>query len=533
MGNAVKIERMDHLGIVAGVGKEIGLVEYFDDLDTQDHERATLGQVILAMILNGLGFSNRQLYLVPQFFANKPIEQLIGPGIQAEDLNDDRLGRALDWLTAHDLTALFAGVVRQARKAFGFEMKTIHVDTTSFSVSGDYEYDLEPDSQLIRITYGYSRDHREDLKQWMMSLATADATGIPVGLQMLSGNASDKETLIQQVREVLHQLTSSSENPAIYIADSGMYSQENMAWLTEAEVAWIARVPETSKEAKQAVEQEPDHIEQEGERFWWETTATFGERTERWIVVYTKEGLARSQATMRRKAEREQPLWEKRITRLPSFSCEADAQKALDDLQQSAPPWIHIKGHLLQTLRYSGRGRPSKNALPEQVVWTIEAIVSLDESAVEREAKRLAWFIVATNVQEISASHLLHLYLEQQWVERGFGFLKDPLFLASSVFVKKPERVMALGFIMVCCLLLYRLAEFRLRQSLAQREETVPNQKGQPTSRPTLRWIFQCFEGIHLLFLGDSPQIIGLSPFHEHILSLLGSSYQQFYFFSN
>lgn len=62
---------------------------------------------------------NRRLYLVPQFFEHKPIERLIGPGITAEDLNDDCLERTLDWLTAHDLTALFAGLAYQARRRFG------------------------------------------------------------------------------------------------------------------------------------------------------------------------------------------------------------------------------------------------------------------------------------------------------------------------------------------------------------------------------------------------------------------------------
>ncbi len=98
-------ERLDHLGIVAGVCQEMGLVEYFDRLDEQVHARVSLGQAVQAMVLNGLGLSNRRLYLVPQFFEHKPIERLIGPGIRAEDLNDDCLGRALDWLTAHDLTA--------------------------------------------------------------------------------------------------------------------------------------------------------------------------------------------------------------------------------------------------------------------------------------------------------------------------------------------------------------------------------------------------------------------------------------------
>ena len=80
----MEIERLDHLGIVAGIGREIGLVDYFDELDTQDHERVSLGQAVLAMILNGLGFSNRQLYLVPQFFATKPVAHLLGAGIMAE-----------------------------------------------------------------------------------------------------------------------------------------------------------------------------------------------------------------------------------------------------------------------------------------------------------------------------------------------------------------------------------------------------------------------------------------------------------------
>ena len=91
-------ERLDHLGIVAGVCREIGIAEYLDRLDTSYHARVSVGTATVAMILNGLGFSNRRLYLVPQFFAKKPVETLLGPGSTAEELNDECLGRALDWL---------------------------------------------------------------------------------------------------------------------------------------------------------------------------------------------------------------------------------------------------------------------------------------------------------------------------------------------------------------------------------------------------------------------------------------------------
>jgi Domain of unknown function (DUF4277) len=72
-------ERLDHLGIVAGVCREIGLAEWLDAQDEHTHERVSDGTATVAMILNGLGFSNRRLYLVPQFFATKPVEHLLGP----------------------------------------------------------------------------------------------------------------------------------------------------------------------------------------------------------------------------------------------------------------------------------------------------------------------------------------------------------------------------------------------------------------------------------------------------------------------
>jgi hypothetical protein len=131
-------ERLDHLGIVAVVCQEIGLAAWLDAQDPGKRQQVSVGMATVPMILNGLGFSNRQLYLVPQFFANKPIEHLLGSGMTAEMLNDDCLGRTLDWLYAHNLTKLFAGIATRARQIFGITDAQVHVDTTSFSVSGEY-----------------------------------------------------------------------------------------------------------------------------------------------------------------------------------------------------------------------------------------------------------------------------------------------------------------------------------------------------------------------------------------------------------
>src|ERR1051326_6829633 len=131
-------ERLDHLGIVAGICQEIGLAAWLDAQDPSNRQQVSVGTATVAMILNGLGFSNRQLYLVPQFFANKPVEHLLGPGIRAEMLNDDCLGRTLDWLYAHNVTALFAGLALRARQTFGVSGDRLHADTTSFAVHGQY-----------------------------------------------------------------------------------------------------------------------------------------------------------------------------------------------------------------------------------------------------------------------------------------------------------------------------------------------------------------------------------------------------------
>lgn len=135
---------------------------------------------------------------MPQFFEHKPVEHLLGAGIQAEDLNDDCLGRTLDWLYEQDVTRLFAGIATQARQELGMRSRLVHVDTTSFSVSGTYEADSEAEV-AISITYGYSRDHRADLKQWMLALATAADSDLPLFLRPLDGNSSDKVSLLAAV----------------------------------------------------------------------------------------------------------------------------------------------------------------------------------------------------------------------------------------------------------------------------------------------------------------------------------------------
>ncbi len=138
------------------------------------------------MILNGLGFVSSPLYLFGKFFEGKATEHLIGEGVQPEHLNDDRLGRVLDQLYLFGLTRLFLSITLKAAAKFGIATDSLHLDSSSFHVHGQYQpasvelsVVVETSNNVaeqaiapkpIHITQGYSRDHRPDLKQFMLDL---------------------------------------------------------------------------------------------------------------------------------------------------------------------------------------------------------------------------------------------------------------------------------------------------------------------------------------------------------------------------
>src|SRR5262249_19398212 len=141
-----------------------------------------------------------------------------------------------------------------------------------------------------------------------------------------------------------------------------------------------------------------------------------------------------------------------------AFACAPDAQAALEQERQQLPPWLTIETDVVMVPKYGRVGRPRHRAPPVEGEWHIQAQLGLDPEALEREVRRKATFLVATNILDeatLPDRAFIQTYQAQSAVERGFAFLKDPLFLASSVFVKKPARIMALAFIMVVCLLVY------------------------------------------------------------------------------
>src|SRR4029453_16951965 len=176
---AVRVERLDHFGLIASVIKDVGLISMIDArLIPDQQEEITPGEAVAGMILNGLGFGNRPLALTAQFFANKPLDLLFRAGVEAEMFNRFKLGRTLDEVHGYGCDLLFSELALAVCAQEGLEQRFHHLDTTSFSLSGDYV--SESDEQGIRITHGYSKDHRPDLKQAVLELLVSQDGGVPL-----------------------------------------------------------------------------------------------------------------------------------------------------------------------------------------------------------------------------------------------------------------------------------------------------------------------------------------------------------------
>jgi len=137
--DTIVVKNLDHLGLIAGIVDELGVVEIVNQrLGEDPREQISGGIAVKAMILNGLGFASAPLYLFKQFFEGKATEHLLGSGVSCEHLNDDRLGGVLDGLYLSGITSVFWALCLSAVKRYGLSRERAHLDATSMSVTGAY-----------------------------------------------------------------------------------------------------------------------------------------------------------------------------------------------------------------------------------------------------------------------------------------------------------------------------------------------------------------------------------------------------------
>jgi transposase len=533
---AVRVERLDHFGLIASVIKDVGLISMIDArLIPDKQEEITPGEAVAGMILNGLGFANRPLSLTPQFFANKPLDLLLRAGVEAQMFNRFKLGRTLDEVHMYGCDLLFSELALAVCAQEGIAQRFHHLDTTSFSLSGDYV--PESDEQAIRITYGYSKDHRPDLKQAVLELLVSQDGGVPLVSKSWDGNASDTQ-IFQERAQALMKAFASAPTPRYLVADAKLYTEDTAATL--AKLGFITRIPGTLKLVSQVITQvlKQDLWQRldETTRYHRLELCHYG-MAQRWLVVSSQAARERAEASVTKAQQREGEAIEKQLLHLQAkrFETPEAAHAALAALAKS---WRYHQvdtARVIEHKHYAGKGRPTSTSPIQSIAWQMRAQTRPDQERIAFRKQQGACFVIGTNIDisQLSDREVMQAYKAQAQAEGGFRFLKDPLFFVSSLFVKKPCRIQGLLMVMTLALLVYSVTQRRLRHHLARQNETLPNQINQPTQRPTLRWVFQLLEGIHRVRVtvqGEVHDLIeGLNAVQIKILRLFGEEVCRLY----
>ena len=391
---------MDHHGLIAAVCHDLGVADKIDQrIGSRDPRRVvSAGTAAVGMILNGLGFTNRRLYLTPQFFESKPIARLLKKEIEAKDLDDHALGKALDEIADYGASKLFGEIGFEIALENNLLSQTANLDTTSLSVEG--EYDRETGDGEMKLTYGYSKDRRPDLKQAVLSLVTSGASAIPIWMEPLDGNSSDKKSFhetIKKIRDFQKQIKNCPNFK--WVADSALYTKDKL--LKQRDYLWLSRVPETIKEARELTERSDKDIEWKLQEKGYKSASFesfYGEVKQRWLLVYSQQAYDREKKTFEKKLKKQEDALKKMLWHLGNqiFACEKDAEKEINKLAKSSS-YYKIKMEIASVQKYKKSGRPKAGEEGEAMGYQIQAEIEVDTIKVEEFLNRKGRFILATN----------------------------------------------------------------------------------------------------------------------------------------
>ena len=320
---------------------------------------------------------------------DKPVERLIGEGIEAGHLNDDVLGRALDAIYAYGPDKLYPQLAAPVVKQLGLSARFAHLDATGFHVDGQYNSAEEPaDERVIHITQGYSRDHRPELNQVVLQLICERQAGIPLLMEPLNGNSTDavsfRDTLRAHIDQLRHDL-----KVDYLIADSALYSAETLQELSE--VNWISRVPATLSLAREIIDATAAELMSTSEQAAFRSLGTvYAGVRQRWLVVYSPAAYQRALHTVNNHCRRRSDNELKAFAQLcqQEFACEADARQALAAFENTLQLSFVNDAQVTALARYRSKGRPARDRAPDCYVYRIGGHLASNPAYRTRQLER-------------------------------------------------------------------------------------------------------------------------------------------------
>lgn len=428
-------------------------------------------------------------------------------GLASDQLHDDRLGRALERLSAHADT-IQAGLVLQAVKKFKLDLSQIHYDITSVELFGAYDLAV-PDGQPAPTPlprYGRTKSGRKNVKQVQLGVNVTGDGGVPVGHVALDGNTAESTTHLDNLRRLRALLPKKHE---LYIADTKLDTPENLlaaaenngrflcggAFTTDLQTLFLKHRQQLRPVAywPKSQDQRPPEERDQYQAFELphrvEGTQKGRKRKldYRLLFVWSEAKQRQEAETRERHVAKIQAEFETVTRNLNKYSLKTEAA-VVRRLEVARGKYTEGK---LFTYRLT-----TKRSGTLELHWEIDAQALQEWQLLE------GVFVLKTNVpkKKCSLERVLRKYKEQSQVERRIRHLKGPL-AVTPMFLEKPERIAGLLCILVWALMVLALMERQVRRALKNKPMYGLYPENRPSPAPTGPALLECFSTLCIVIV--------------------------------
>lgn len=502
-------------GFIVALSEAIGVTQIIDsELTCPTGRPPEIPYGVLAnMMMVNMCDDHYPLYLLDEYYEYKDLEGIFHYPISLDQINDDRFGGFLDQFYAAGCRKIFSQIAAKSVSLYGIQIKNINFDTTSKVMWGTYETS-EGKTGVINIDFGHSKDKREDKKQIKYGIGCAN--GLIVDAIVLSGNKDDKtynSDTIKRLDETLANLSVSKED-FYYIADSALFSKENLDLSAERKIKLITRMPDSTLIAKESIKEAINAFSDlsvitlkntKGEAIYriLEKNCNYKGHDLKLCVCYSESLKATKGKTIVKAVAKEAENINKISKTLAKreFACEEDANIEIQKLKSKDFKKIiyHDLSFEIKPQELRKRGRPTKeeSLSTKEYKYFIEIKAASNENSIEESLWESCCFVLCSNDTNISGENLLREYKTQDSVEKKFQQLKSPQFV-NSIYLESPERIEAFSYLMLICMLMLSLAEYVVRRGLSQDNDQIIGPGKIKMKKPTQRSIYRIFHAVYI-----------------------------------
>lgn len=542
INNNVETSPIGFAPILSHYFKKCDIADIIDQNVTLDARRKILthGQASIAMITSIL-FQVTSLYKVCKFATESNVLDVIFPNISPNEYFDDRLGDTLDAIYKYGIGNLEILITRKMMEEFNIQTEICHNDTTCAQVYGECNKNRAEKS--IKISYGYSKQYRNDLKQFVWSLSASSDSGFPLFQEAYSGNTADVDTYVEQWHHLIDVL---GKKDFLFTGDSKVATHANMAHIDNHDGYFLSPLPmyaSYQKALSNALDQHDlealiPYKEQMNRGF--EVPLTFeyeGESYTFRMIILFDQGLF----YRRKKSLLDRILQTRKAFEGLSGKINAYKLKTKESIEQACLTILKkyktkdffqfiVRNDPVVTYKHARPGRPAKNAKKIEISqdhFSIE--VSYDESAYTTALYRIGYYPLVTNkpanvfsIEDAMLAHKNQYKVEHLYKRSKSGYNLEPIFLQT------PDRIEAYLFLFKISLQILILMERTVRANIAERDRGLdnfmPNKKD--VRNPSIEYMLAMFEfvvcGTMTLFDGSQQHFVSkLTDTQKDILSVL------------